>query len=88
MQSINRAARRRSSRELAKRPQWVALEEFARSRIQGWIQDLLEEEVVELLGRRKSARQSTNCAPKRTTTAATSTATTKPCTTYCATACR
>jgi transposase-like protein len=35
----------------------VALEEFARNRIQGWIQDLLEEEVVELLGRRKSERR-------------------------------
>ena len=45
MQSISRAQGRRSSRELAKRTQWVALEEFTRSRIQGWIQDLLEEEV-------------------------------------------
>ena len=49
MQSISRAERRRSSRELAKRTQWVALEEFTRSRIQSWIQDLLEEEVGELL---------------------------------------
>jgi hypothetical protein len=54
MQSISRAQGRRSSRELAKRTQWVALEEFTRSRIQSWIQDLLEEEVGELLGRRKS----------------------------------
>ena len=30
MQSINRAERRRSRRELAKRPQWGTLEEFAR----------------------------------------------------------
>ena len=51
MQRISRAERRRSSRELAKRPQWETLEEFTRSRIQTWIQDLLEEEVTELLGR-------------------------------------
>jgi putative transposase len=57
VQSISRAERRRSSRELAKRAQWGALEEFTRSRIQGWIQDLLEEEVAELLGRRKSERR-------------------------------
>src|SRR5215831_5640544 len=44
MQSINRA-------------QWAALEEFTRSRIADWIQDLLEEEVVEFLGRRKSERR-------------------------------
>ena len=57
MQRISRAERRRSSRELAKRPQWETLEEFTRSRIQTWIQDLLEEEVTELLGRRKSERR-------------------------------
>jgi len=57
MQSINRAQRRRSSREAAKRAQWAALEEFTRSRIADWIQDLLEEEVVEFLGRRKSERR-------------------------------
>jgi hypothetical protein len=51
MQSINRAARRRSRRELANRPQWGTLEEFARDRIQSWLQDVLEEEVTELLGR-------------------------------------
>ena len=51
MQSINRSERRRSRRELAKRPQWGILEEFARSRIQSWLQDVLEEEVTELLGR-------------------------------------
>jgi hypothetical protein len=49
MQRISRAERRRSNRELAKRPQWETLEEFTRSRIQTWIQDLLEEEVTELL---------------------------------------
>jgi transposase-like protein len=42
---------------LAKRPQWETLEEFTRSRIQTWIQYLLEEEVTELLGRRKSERR-------------------------------
>src|SRR5437773_12048904 len=57
MQSINRAARRRSNRELAKRPQWGTLEEFTRSRIQSWLQDVLEEEVTELLGRAKSERR-------------------------------
>src|SRR5215470_14819985 len=57
MQSINRAQCRRSSREAAKRAQWAALEEFTRSRIADWIQDLLEEEVVEFLGRRKSERR-------------------------------
>jgi hypothetical protein len=46
MQSINRAARRRSRRELAKHPQRGTLEEFARSRIQSWLQDVLEEEVT------------------------------------------
>ena len=34
MQSISRAERRRSSRELAKRRQWGTLEELTRSRIQ------------------------------------------------------
>ena len=54
MQSISRAEHRRSRRESAKRPQWGTLEEFARSRIQSWLQDVLEEEVTELLGRGKS----------------------------------
>jgi putative transposase len=64
MQSISRAERRRSSRELAKRAHWGALEEFTRSRIQGWIQDLLEEEVAEVLGRRKSERRAAVDAPE------------------------
>src|SRR5262249_35303724 len=64
MQSINRAERRRSSREAAKRARWAALEEFARSRIADWIQDVLEEEVVEFLGRRKSERRVTVDAPE------------------------
>jgi transposase-like protein len=36
---------------------WDGLEEWTRSRVQEWIQDLLEEEVTELLGRRKSERR-------------------------------
>ena len=63
MQSITRAERRRSRRELAKRPQWGTLEEFARSRIQSWLQDVLEEEVTELLGRSKSERRAVVDAP-------------------------
>src|SRR5713101_7693542 len=57
MQSINRAERRRSRRESAECPQWGTLEEFTRSRIQSWLQDVLEEEVTELLGRGKSERR-------------------------------
>src|SRR5216684_781419 len=63
MQSISRAERRRSRRESAKRPQWGTLEEFARSRIQSWLQDVLEEEVTELLGRGKSERRAVMDAP-------------------------
>ncbi len=63
MQSISRAEHRRSRRELAKRPQWGTLEEFARSRIQSWLQDVLEEEVTELLGRSKSERRAVVDAP-------------------------
>ena len=59
MGSISRSGRRRSRREEEKgaRPEWATLEEFARLRLQGWLQDLLEEEITELLGRRKSERQ-------------------------------
>jgi hypothetical protein len=64
MQSISRAERRRSSRGLGTRAQWAALEEFTRHRIQGWVQDLLEEEVVEFLGRRKSQRRVAVDAPE------------------------
>ncbi len=64
MQRINRAERRRSRRELVKRPQWGTLEEFTRSRIQSWLQDVLEEEVAELLGRRKSERRAAVDAPE------------------------
>ncbi len=50
MQSINRAERGRSSRELAKRAEWGTLEEFTQSRIQSWLQEVLEEEVTDLRG--------------------------------------
>jgi len=36
---------------------WESLEEWTRQRVQGYIQDLLEEEVTELLGRAKSQRR-------------------------------
>jgi hypothetical protein len=64
MQSISRAERRRSSRELAKRPQWGTLEEFTWSRIQSWLQEVLEEEVSDLLGRGKSERRAAVDAPE------------------------
>lgn len=59
MKGQSRAERRRSRREGEKeaRPEWAALEEFARLKIQGWIQDLLNEEITELLGRQKSERR-------------------------------
>jgi transposase-like protein len=57
MKGQSRAERRRSSREKQQRPEWSALEEMARVKIQGWIQDLLDEEITELLGREKSARR-------------------------------
>ena len=43
MGSMSRAERRRSRREEEKgaRPEWATLEEFARLRLQGWLQDLL-----------------------------------------------
>lgn len=61
MRGVNRAERRRSRREeekLRDRPEWLALEEHVRGKIQGWIEDLLKEEITELLGRRKSERRS------------------------------
>lgn len=60
MRGLSRAERRRSRREKEKcgeRPEWSALEEYARLKIQGWIQELLEEELTEFLGRRKSERR-------------------------------
>jgi putative transposase len=56
VERISRAERRRSRRELEKRAEWDALEELARIKLQGWIQDLLEEEITDLLGRKKSER--------------------------------
>ena len=40
------------------RPEWEQLEEWVRSQAQRLIQELLEEEVTEFLGRAKSARRS------------------------------
>jgi putative transposase len=60
MRGVSRAERRRSRREeekLRDRPEWWALEEYTRLKIQEWIQDLLKEEVTELLGRKKSERR-------------------------------
>jgi len=60
MRGVSRAERRRSRREeerMRGRPQWSALEEHVRGRIQEWIQDLLNEEIADLLGRRKSERR-------------------------------
>ena len=58
MKGVSRAERRRSRREEEKQgAEWSALEEYARGRLQGWIQDLLEEEITELLGRAKSERR-------------------------------
>ena len=60
MRGVSRAEGRRSRREEEKRGElvvWSALEEYARLKIQGWIQELLKEEVTELLGRRKSERR-------------------------------
>jgi len=38
------------------RPEWMALEAWVRGKVQGLIQDLLEAEVTDLLGRAKSER--------------------------------
>jgi transposase-like protein len=59
VERISRAEQQRSRGEIEReRPEWEALEEFARVRLQGWLQDLLEEEITELLGRTKSQRRS------------------------------
>lgn len=59
MKRQSRAERRRSSREEQKagRPGWADLETMARTKIQGWLQDLLDEEMSEMLGRQKSERR-------------------------------
>lgn len=41
------------------RPEWTALESWARTKVQEFIQDLLEAEVTDLLGREKSERMAT-----------------------------
>ena len=47
----------------ASRPAWDMLETFARTHVQGFIQQLLEDEVAELLGRAKSERRAPLDAP-------------------------
>ena len=49
--------------EAASRPAFQTLETFVRAQVQGFIQQLLEEEVDELLGRRKSERRASVDAP-------------------------
>ena len=48
----------------ASRPQWETLEAFARTHVRDFIQQLLEDEVTELLGREKSARRTPVDAPR------------------------
>src|SRR3972149_6829005 len=43
---------------------WETLEAYARAQVQGFIQQVLEDEVTELLGRPKSARRSVVDAPR------------------------
>src|SRR5712692_997682 len=45
------------------RAEWPTLETFARGQIQRWLQQILEEEVTELLGRDKSVRRAPIDAP-------------------------
>lgn len=47
----------------ASRPAWDTLESFARTHVQAFIQQLLEDEVTELLGRAKSERRAEVDAP-------------------------
>src|SRR5665213_569265 len=47
----------------ASMPAWETLETFARAQVQGFIQQLLEDEVAELLGRVKSERRAALDAP-------------------------
>jgi len=41
------------------RASWETLEDWTREQVQGWVQDLLEAEVTELVGREKSERRKT-----------------------------
>ena len=59
----SRRESRRARWEREKRPEWGALEELARVKVQGWIHDLLEEELTEFLGRRKCERRAAVDAP-------------------------
>lgn len=49
--------KKNTSSESASRVCYEAMEAHARARVQSWLQDLLEEEVSEFLGRAKSVRQ-------------------------------
>ena len=49
--------------DAASRPAWDTLEMFARGKVQEFIQQLLEDEVTELLGREKSERRAAVDAP-------------------------
>jgi hypothetical protein len=53
-----------TSSESASRVCYETMEAHARGRIQSWLQDLLEAEVTQFLGRGKSQRQ-TEVAPAR-----------------------
>ena len=44
-------------------PAWETLETFARAQVQGFIQQLLDDEVAELMGRAKSERRAALDAP-------------------------
>ena len=48
------------------RAEWTTLETFAREQMQRWLQQLMEEEVTELLGRDKSVRRAPVDAPSST----------------------
>lgn len=51
-----------ANRDATSSPLWQQLESHTRSRIQEFVQQLLEDEVDELLGRKKSARRTTESA--------------------------
>ena len=52
-----------TAQERAQAATWETLEELVRGKVQGFIQELLEEEVTELLGRGKSERRGVVDAP-------------------------
>ena len=56
---------KRSTRSRSEsRPEWEQLEDWVRGHVQRLIQELLEEEVTEFLGRAKSARRSDPTFPR------------------------